>query len=373
MDSQRQLYNAALQERIDAYRKRGIRRTYFDQTRGLTEWRQSDPDARTLPVKLQRATLKRLDDAYEGFFQRIRIGKVPAFPRFRGKEWFKSFAFREFDGITLHGGRIRFKGMPGSLRIHWHRPLPENLPVRSCTFKRCEKGWFVGFAIDVPTPLRRLNTAIGVDLGISAFATLSDGKVIPSLRATRNAAHRLRVAQRALSRKQRGSNGRRKARSQLLRCHAAIARQRANHLHQASANLVRKYDIIVIEALRVKALCRSALAKDVHDASWAKFIAILQCKAEKSGAKVIEVEPHNTSQECSGCRVLVPKQLGDREHHCPACGLSIGRDLNAARNILYRAEVGPGLRNVVGSDMRAGGNHRLDTDQAMTLPRYGSR
>jgi putative transposase len=136
-----------------------------------------------------------------------------------------------------------------------------------------------------------------------------------------------------------------------------VARQRREHLHQASARLVRDYDAIVVEKLNVKALAGSRLAKDVHDASWARFISMLRYKAEWAGARLIEVDPHNTSQDCSGCGTKVPKGLADRRHDCPNCGLSIDRDLNAARNILNRAGVGPGLRNVAGCcGMRAGEN-----------------
>jgi putative transposase len=197
---------------------------------------------------------------------------------------------------------------------------------------------------------------VGVDLGVSIFAALSDGGFIPSLRAARKAERRLRVAQRALSRKKRCSIGRRKARTVVARCHAAVARRRAEHLHQGSARLVRDYDVIAVEKLNVRGLAQSALAKDVHDASWAKFISMLRYKAEWAGARLIEVDPRNTSQECSGCGTEVPKELSVRRHDCPRCGLSIDRDLNAARNVLNRAGVGPGLRNVAGSGMRAGGN-----------------
>ena len=148
----------------------------------------------------------------------------------------------------------------------------------------------------------------------------------------------------------------RKARDTVARFHTKTARRRANHLHQASARLVRDYDVIAIEALAVKGLARSALARDFHDASWAKFISMLRYKAESAGARLVEVDPQNTTQDCSGCGVKVPKELGERSHECPHCGLSIDRDLNAARNILYRAGVGPGLRNVADCGMRAGGN-----------------
>jgi putative transposase len=142
----------------------------------------------------------------------------------------------------------------------------------------------------------------------------------------------------------------------VARCHAAVARQRREHLHQASARLVRDYDAIVVEKLNVKGLAGGTLAKDVHDASWARFISMLRYKAEWAGARLIVVDPRNTSQDCSGCGMKVAKDLADRCHDCPHCGLSIDRDLNAARNILNRAGVGPGLRNVAGCGMRAGEN-----------------
>ena len=183
------------------------------------------------------------------------------------------------------------------------------------------------------------------------------------------AERRLRVAQRSLARKARGSHNRRKARVKVARCHAATARARANHLHQASARLVRDYDVIVVEKLNVKGLARGALAKDVHDASWAKFISMLRYKAEYAGSRLIEVDPDDTSQECSGCGMKVPKKLGDRLHDCSNCGLAIDRDLNAARNILDRAGVSPGLRNVAGCGMRAGGNLDETAELRQAAPR----
>ena len=360
LESERQLYNAALEERVGAYRNAGKTITYFDQTRGLSEWRRDDPDASQVPVSLQRATLKRLDEAYRGFFRRAKDGGNPGFPRFRGKGRFDSFGFRQFTGITLRNRRLRFKGMPGNLRVHWHRELPTGARIRSCTFKRDPKGWSVSFATEIKeAPLRGTKRAVGVDLGISTFAALSDGGFIPSLRAARKAERRLRRAQRALARKRRGSGGRRKARLALARCSAAVARQRREHLHQASARLVRDYDVIAVEGLCVKGLARSALAKDVHDAAWAKFLSMLRYKVAWTGARLIEVDPDNTSQDCSGCGVKVPKELGDRHHDCPVCWLSLDRDLNAARNILNRAGCGPGLRNVAGCGMRAGENLSL--------------
>ena len=358
LEAQRQLYNAALEERIGAYRKAGVTRSLIDQQKALTEWRDSDPEGAAFPVKLQRWTLKRLDEAYQGFFRRVAMGGKPGFPRFRGTGRFNTFGFREFSGISFNNGRIRFKGMPGGLRVHVHRPTPESASIRACSFHRDVRGWSIGFAVKVAeVPVTRGDRAVGVDLGISTFAALSDGGFIPSVRAARRGERRLRIAQRALDRRVKGSGGSRKARAALARCHSTIVRVRANHLHQASARLIRDYDVIVVEKLNVKGLARSALAKDVRDASWAEFIFMLRYKAECAGSRLIEVNPSDTSQECSGCGTRTPKALCNRVHECTGCGLTIDRDLNAARNVLNRGGVVPGLRNVAGGyGMRAGGN-----------------
>lgn len=357
LESQRQLYNAALEERIGAY-KHGVTRTYFDQTKALTQLRQTDSEFAGVPATLQRATLKRLDEAYKGFFQRVKIkGTKAGFPRFRGKGRWDSFGFIEFSGISFDGRRLHFKGMPGGLKLHRHREVPDMRAVKSCTFRRDAKGWKVGLAVEVAAaPVRQAQRTVGVDLGIASFAVMSDGSCIPSLKPARRAQKLKRVLQRSLARKERGSRSRLRARRLLARCEAAIARQRSNFLHQASAKLIRQYDAIAVEALSIKGLSRSALARDVHDAAWGKFLSMLRYKAEGAGARIIEIHPANTSQDCSNCGTRVVKTLAERRHSCPHCGLSIDRDLNAARNILHRAGVGPGLRNVVCDDMRAGIN-----------------
>lgn len=357
LESQRQLYNAALEERIGAWRSAKVARTYVDQCKALTEWRQGDPAAASVPLCIQRWTLKQLDQAYRGYFRRLKSGAKAGLPRFRGKARFEAFGFREFSGIRFENGRLRFDGLPGALRVRLHRPLPEGARVRACVFRRGVKGWKVGFAVDVPAaPLRTSNRVVGVDLGISTFAALSDGGSIPSLRAARRAERKLRRANRALARKAQASHGRRNARIAVTRHHAKTARARLDYLHKAGSRLVRDYDLIAIEKPNVGGLARSALAKDVHDASWAKFISILRYKAACAGTRLIEVGPYYTTQDCSGCGMRVPKTLGDRLHECGHCGLIVDRDLNAARNILSRAGVGPGLLNVAGSGMRADGN-----------------
>lgn len=357
LEAQRQLYNGALEERVDAYRKAGIRRTYFDQCAALTEWRRADPEAAGLPLGIQRHTLKRVDLAFNAFFRRVRQGGKPGFPRFKGERRFRTFGFREFEGVSLEGPKVRFKGMPGSLRVHFHRSLPPDARIKSCTFTMDVKGWKIALVVEMPLPmLRGGNNAIGVDLGITDLAVMSDGDRVPSLRAARRSAAKVRRLQRALSRKCRASVGREKARHALTSAYAKVSRERLNHLHAASARLVRAFDLIAVESLPIAGMARGLFAKQIYDASWGRFLSMLRYKAENAGVRLVEVDSRNTTRDCSACGAAVPKALRERWHCCAACGLSIDRDVNAALNVLRRAGVGPGLHNVAELGVRAGGS-----------------
>ena len=357
-EAQRQLYNAALQERIDCYRKTGKGRSYIDQCRALTECRRDLPEMAALPANVQRCTLKRLDEAFAGFFRRVKLRNGKAgFPRFRGKGWWTSFGFAEFSGVKFDGRRLRFKGLPGGLRVHLHRPLPEGADIRSCTFKREHKGWCVYFQIAVETPEKRtMERAIGIDLGLKVFAYQSDGVIVPNPRIARRAEREVRRRQRALTRCKRGSNRRRKVRARLARAHAAVMNARTTWLHQQSARIANSYDLIAVEDLNVRGMVRNhSLARSISDAAWSKFLDMLDYKAVRAGSHLIRVNPKNTSQRCSGCGELVSKSLAVRTHSCPSCGLVIDRDWNASLNIL-RAVLGPGRQNVAQWSKRAAGN-----------------
>lgn len=348
-EAQRILYNAALEERIGCYRATGKTRTFIDQAKALTTCRRDLPDMAALPVALQRWTLKRLDEAFAGFFRRVkaRDGKA-GFPRFRGKGWWESFGFTEFSGIRFDDKRLRFKGVPGGLSVHLHRPLPSD-DIRSCVFRRDGSGWVVCLAARVEVAEKGVvRTAIGVDLGLKVFGYCSDGVIIPNPQIARKAERRFRVNQRALARCKRGSNGRRKVRARLARLHRKIADTRATWLHQQSAALVKRADLIAVEDLNVKNMVRHpTLARSISDASWSKFLGFLAYKAERAGVHFLRIDPRNTSQTCSGCGTLVHKTLAVRTHSCASCGLIIDRDWNAALNIL-RAGIGAGALNAIG-------------------------
>jgi len=195
-----------------------------------------------LPVNVQRWTLKRLDHAFQGFFRRVkaRSGKG-GFPRFRGKGRWNAFGFAAFKGVRFDGKRLRFAGMPGGLKVHLHRELPEDANIRSCVFRQDGSGRFICLQIAVPTPEKRaIASVIGVDLGLSVFAYCSDDVEIPNPRIARRFENELRRRQRALSRCQRGSHRRDKVRAQVARVHRKIANTRHSWLHKESAGLVKR-------------------------------------------------------------------------------------------------------------------------------------
>jgi putative transposase len=227
--------------------------------------------------------------------------------------------------------------------------LPEDADIRSCVLRREGRGWFICLQISVETPPKHaVASALGVDLGLRVFAYCSDNVVIPNPRIAQRAEKELRRRQRALARCKRGSQRRHKVRAQVARVHRKVTDTRNTWLHQQSAALVRRADLIAVEDLKVSNMIRHpTLARSIADASWSRFLWMLDYKVEKTGGHLIRVDPRNTSRKCSGCDELVQKSLAVRTHACPSCGLAIDRDYNASLNIL-RAGMGAGALNVIG-------------------------
>jgi len=201
----------------------------------------------------------------------------------------------------------------------------------------------VCFSLEVPEPepLPASDRAVGIDVGLTTFATLSDGTEISNPHHFRLAERRLRIAQRKLARRKKRSRRRHKARQAVARVHQHVADQRRDFHHQTAAALVQQYGVIAVEDLNIKGLAGSMLAKSVHDAGWSQFLSILAFKVEETGRCLIRVNPAGTTQHCSSCGEHVPKTLAQRTHQCPVCGLVLGRDVNAALNVLRLAQ-GPG-------------------------------
>lgn len=338
LDRLRELYNGALEERREAYRRQGATLSRYGQAKEIKTLRRELPEFASIHVHLLQDAIRRLDLAYRAFFRCVKDGAKPGFPRFRGRGRYDSFTFPDApnrNGVAFDpkAQRLRLTGI-GHVKVKVHRPLEGVLKQVTVTLAG-DGHWYACLCCDdVPAkPLPATGQSVGVDVGIKAFATLSTGEQIENPRHYERAQKKLRRAQRRVARRKRGSNRRRKAVLLLRAQHDRIRRTRLDFHHKAALGLVRRFDSVAVEKLNIKGLARGFLAKQVNDAAWGGFLSILHAKAECAGREVWEVDPRGTSQRCSGCGAMVPKPLAQRIHDCPGCGLVLDRDENAARNI----------------------------------------
>ena len=344
----RELYNAALQERRDAWVKHGVRVSVYDQQAQLPVVRAFRPEFYGIPIVVLRGVLRRLDHAFAGFFRRCKAHETPGYPRFKGRGRFESLILDDIHDyrFLVSGGKRVAIPLLGKVKIQIHRPL-EGIP-KAMYFRREIDRWYVTFAcVNVPEKvLPKTGQDVGIDLGLHHFIATSDGDTIPNERPGGLATLRLARAQRRVSRRKRGSRGRHKAVRWLAHAHAHVANQRRErHIILARA-LVARYDTIVVENLNIRGLASGILAKSVNDAGWALFLGWLYVKAEEAGREVILVNPARTSQTCSACGAVVPKTLAERTHHC-LCGYVADRDVNAAQNILRLGQSPQGVALLV--------------------------
>jgi putative transposase len=341
----RELYNAGLQERRDAWQRCGVSLTVASQSAQLPEIKDVRPEYHDIHSQVLQDVLTRLDRAFQAFFRRVKAGETPGYPRFKGSTRYNSFTYKQFgNGATLDNGYLVLSKI-GRLAVRWSRP-PEGTP-KTVTLTREADGWYVAFSCaEVPSqPLPLSGQETGIDLGLESFATLADGSQLTNPRLFRVAELKLKRAQRRVSRRQKGSHRRRKAVGLLARAHQKVRRARMDIHHKTALALVRRYDTIYHEALQTANMLRNHhLAKSIADAGWSSFLSILSFKAAYAGKTVVAVAPAYTSQTCSGCGVIVQKGLSVRWHTCPECGASLHRDHNAARNI---ARAGLALRGAV--------------------------
>jgi putative transposase len=359
LDAHRELYNAALEHRRTAYAKAGATVRYGDQSADLKHIRADDPGGQARwSFSSQQATLRRLDKAFKAFFARVKAGRTPGFPRFKGKGWFDTVEWPKdgdgcrWDSQPEHPSAtfVRLQGV-GHVRVHQHRRVLGT--VKTISVKRERSRWFVVLACDdVPAEtLPATGAVVGVDLGVASLATTSDGAHLVNPRHLAVSADRLAQAQRDLTRKKRGSKRRRKAVARVAALHARVRRQRLDGAHKASLRLVRDYDVIVHEDLRIANLTRSAsgtieapgtnvaqksgLNRSILDAGWGVFLAVLAYKAESAGRELIAVNPAGTSRTCARCgHCAKENRLTQAEFACTACGHTAHADVNAAVNVL---------------------------------------
>lgn len=331
----RSLYNVALEQRITAWQRCQVSVSRYDQEAELKAIRAEFPEYAAIHSHVLQDVLARLDTTYQAFFRRVQRGEKAGFPRFKGRERFHSFTYKEFgNGARLDNGFLVLSKI-GRVAVRWSRPL-EGTP-KTVTLSREADGWYVAISCaEVPIkPLPRTGADTGIDLGLESFATLADGAPVANPRIFRVAERNLKRAQRRVSRRKRGSHRRRKAVQLLARAHQRVRRARTDFHHKTALALVRAYDTISHEDLQTANMLKNHhLAKSISDAGWSAFLGILSFKAAEAGKTVVAVPPAYTSQACSRCGVLVYKGLSVRWHECPECGTSLHRDHNAALNIL---------------------------------------
>jgi putative transposase len=312
-------------------------------------------------VPLQQS-LADLNAAYKNFFDSVngnRKGAKVGLPRLKSrKDRRQSARFTANARFkVLADGRLRLPGV-GDVEVRWSRPLP-SVPSSVTVIKDAAGRHFASFVVrtDPAADAARFpwtDGEAGIDLGLTAFAVLSDGTVVKAPKFLRRAERKLKRIQRSHSRKVKDSKNKEKSRARLARAQAKVASKRADFHHQVSARIIRDNQAVYVEDLCVAGLAKTRLAKSVHDAGWSRFVRMLEYKAARYGrvfGKVGRFEP--TSQVCSACGVKDgPKPLSVREWQCRGCGAMHDRDLNAAKNVLAlgRRE----SLNACGSDVRRG-------------------
>jgi len=337
-----ELYNAALQERRDAYRINHISIGYQAQANQLPEIKAGRPDLAGVHSQVIQNVLKRVEFAFDNFFLRVKEGQKPGYPRFRSSSRYDSFTYPQ-SGFSLKGKKLQLSKI-GKVEVHLSRPIEGE--IKTCTIKREADGWYVIFAVEeskkevAPAP----KESVGVDVGIESFATLSDDEAAPieNPQYFRRAESDLRKAQRRVSRRVKGSKRRKKAVRLLQKKHLKVRRQRRDFHFKEARKLVNQYQSIKVEDLNIQVMVKNHhLAKSISDAGWGQFIMIVVYKAEEAGRTVIKVNPSYTSQDCSGCGHRNRITLATRIYSCSQCGLVIHRDRNGARRIEQKGRASP--------------------------------
>lgn len=333
LDSARFLYNCALEHRIVCWKQWRKSINYYDQANTLKEIRGINKGIAKLNYSASQNLLRQLDKAFQAFFKRIKQGEKPGFPRFKGKDRFRSITFPAYgDGVKLKNSKLYIQNV-GHIRINLHRNIEGT--IKTVTIKKQNGRFYVSFSCDeVPQNILPTSTKkIGIDVGIKSFAVMSDGQMIDNPKYLKQSEVKLKETQSQYSKK-RSKNLKRK----LGRLHEKVSNQRKDFQHKLSRKIVDEFGFIFIEKLQPKQMVKNnfkVLNKYINDAAWSQFFNFLDYKAECAGRTLIKVNPKNTTQACSKCGKIVPKDLSVRVHKC-SCGFIADRDHNAALNILRR-------------------------------------
>ena len=303
-------YNAALQERRDAYRMVGKSLSYSHQSAELPECREVRPDLAEVPSQVLQDAVKRVHLAFDGFFRRCLAGEKPGYPRYKSHLRYDSMTFKQYGNsfsLETHSRKNRgtlILAKLGQVKMVMHRPL-QGTP-KTAIVKRTPTGkWFVSIGCEevLPEPVPESDKEVGIDVGLKTFAYLSDGTTLENPRFFRQEEKHLAKSQRKRDKAPKKSKERKKLNKRVARIYERTKHRRKNFAHQQSRKIVNEYDLIAVESLVVRNMIKNPkLAKSIADAAWSQFFEFLQSKAEEAGREVIRVNPAYTSQTCSCCR-----------------------------------------------------------------------
>ena len=337
--ARRFVWNWALNRKKTHYQQTGATLGLAALSAELTRLKQQPDMAwmRAMDSQSLQQALRNLDSAYQHFFRRVQRGEQKkGFPKYKSRKTDMA-RFRIPQRVVMHADAVSVPKI-GMIRAVMHRPLAG--VTKGATFKREASGhWFVSLVTEqqvAPRTERPVRTHVGVDVGLKSLAVYSTGKTIANPRWYRTQSRKQRRAQKALSRKVRGSHNRGKARVVVARLHQKIKNQRSDFLHKLSTDLVRRYDLVSIEDVSVRGLAKTKLAKSVLDAGWGMLRSMLEYKADRNDTHVVAIGRFfASSKTCGACGWIHDLTLAMREWDClnPLCGVHHDRDLNAARNI----------------------------------------
>jgi len=348
LDECRWLYNHFLEQRKTSYETTKTAPSMYDQQATIPALKKGRPSLSVAHSQVLQNVAVRIDLAFKAFFRRVKSGETPGYPRFRGKFRYHSMTFPQApSGCKLVGDKLTLAKV-GSLHVVLHRPVQG--VVKTCTVRRASTGkWYVSFSCEVPTPepLPTSTAPVGIDVGLTTFATFSDGEEVANPRFFRTDEKELAKAQRKFAKTAKGTAERRKARKPVARIHERIAFRRHNFAHQESSKIVKRFGFIAVEDLEVNRMVHNrCLSKSISDAAWSLFFSVLFVKAESAGRTAIKVNPAYTTQTCSSCGHRQKLTLDVRVYRCPCCQLVLNRDHNAALNILALGLQGVGSNPV---------------------------
>lgn len=329
-----ELYNAALYERLDAWKKQKRSMTLYEQQKELTEIRASDEEWKRVSVYAERSTLKRLDEAFKSFFDRVKRGSdKPGFPRYKSKSRYNSFSISK---RFPKNDKIRIMGI-GIIKFYKYRNLRGE--VLDVIIRRKCNRWYICFLCDVgqrPNKVTEIKSSAGLDLGINKFIFLSNGFSIDRPEFIKKSEEIIRRRQQKLSKKIKNSKSWHKAKTLVEKAYSKFYNQKLDYFRKLAKDLFVKYDLLAIEDLDICKMFGESrsLNRNITSASWGMFINTLTYKAEEAGKYLVLVDPRNTSSRCCKCGKIEKKELTERKHRCKNCDLELDRDHNAALNIL---------------------------------------